>query len=196
MNNEFGVWFDGWMCTGNVPRALIHISTGVVYASPGVVKIPPCVLRTARRRARKRRGGAGQSSQQNGTKKQNHTPRRSQIAKSPKPRNQNLEITRTKHETETKINRKTRRTHWNSGNSESKSTTSTPRRSSCSSTIAARNWSVASSRPRKCAVGERDGIFAALFRIALGRSEVSRQASKRQEPSERVSASASVTRHR
>lgn len=28
----------------NAPRAFIHISTGVVYASPGVVKIPPCVL--------------------------------------------------------------------------------------------------------------------------------------------------------
>ena len=28
----------------NTPSALIHISTGVVYASPGVVKIPPCVL--------------------------------------------------------------------------------------------------------------------------------------------------------
>jgi hypothetical protein len=26
------------------PRALTHMSTGVVYASPGVVKIPPCVL--------------------------------------------------------------------------------------------------------------------------------------------------------
>jgi len=26
------------------PRPLIHISTGVVYASPGVVKIPPWVL--------------------------------------------------------------------------------------------------------------------------------------------------------
>ena len=28
------------------PSALTHISTGVVYASPGVVKIPPCVLDT------------------------------------------------------------------------------------------------------------------------------------------------------
>ena len=26
------------------PRAFTHMSTGVVYASPGVVKIPPCVL--------------------------------------------------------------------------------------------------------------------------------------------------------
>ncbi len=26
------------------PRAFTHISTGVVYASPGVVKMPPCVL--------------------------------------------------------------------------------------------------------------------------------------------------------
>ena len=28
----------------DVPRALTHISTGVVYASPGVVNMPPCVL--------------------------------------------------------------------------------------------------------------------------------------------------------
>ena len=31
---------------GDAPSALTHISTGVVYASPGVVKIPPCVLDT------------------------------------------------------------------------------------------------------------------------------------------------------
>ena len=36
-------------------------------------------------------------------------------------------------------------THWNSGTSTSKSTASTPTRSSCSSTIDARSWSVASS---------------------------------------------------
>ena len=30
------------------PRAFTHISTGVVYASPGVVKIPPCVLHRVR----------------------------------------------------------------------------------------------------------------------------------------------------
>lgn len=28
------------------PKAFTHISTGVVYASPGVVKMPPCVLHT------------------------------------------------------------------------------------------------------------------------------------------------------
>jgi hypothetical protein len=28
----------------NSPKAFTHISTGVVYASPGVVNIPPCVL--------------------------------------------------------------------------------------------------------------------------------------------------------
>lgn len=28
-----------------LPSAFTHISTGVVNASPGVVKIPPCVLR-------------------------------------------------------------------------------------------------------------------------------------------------------
>ena len=30
----------------DAPSALTHMSTGVVYASPGVVKIPPCVLYT------------------------------------------------------------------------------------------------------------------------------------------------------
>lgn len=30
----------------DLPRPLIHISTGVVNASPGVVKMPPCVLRS------------------------------------------------------------------------------------------------------------------------------------------------------
>ena len=30
----------------DAPSALTHISTGVVYASPGVVKMPPCVLDT------------------------------------------------------------------------------------------------------------------------------------------------------
>ena len=29
---------------GDTPSALTHMSTGVVYASPGVVKIPPWVL--------------------------------------------------------------------------------------------------------------------------------------------------------
>lgn len=29
-----------------VPRDFIHMSTGVVYASPGVVNMPPCVLRS------------------------------------------------------------------------------------------------------------------------------------------------------
>jgi hypothetical protein len=33
------VWSRGY-----APRALTHISTGVVYASPGVVKTPPWVL--------------------------------------------------------------------------------------------------------------------------------------------------------
>ena len=38
-------WTSGkW--NGDTPSALTHISTGVVYASPGVVKIPPCVLDT------------------------------------------------------------------------------------------------------------------------------------------------------
>lgn len=40
-------------------------------------------------------------------------------------------------------------THWNSDSSTSKSTASTPTSSRLSSTIDARNWSVASSRPRK-----------------------------------------------
>ena len=31
---------------GDAPSALTHMSTGVVYASPGVVKIPPWVLDT------------------------------------------------------------------------------------------------------------------------------------------------------
>lgn len=40
-------------------------------------------------------------------------------------------------------------THWYSGNSVSKSTLSTPTSSRLSSTIVARNWSVANSRPKK-----------------------------------------------
>lgn len=49
-------------------------------------------------------------------------------------------------------------TYWNSGSSESKSTHSTPTRSSCSSTIDARSWSIESSMPRKCAFGDLEGI--------------------------------------
>lgn len=51
-------------------------------------------------------------------------------------------------------------THWNSGTSTSKSTDSTPTRSSCSSTIDARSWSVASSMPRKWADGDLEGIYS------------------------------------
>ena len=40
-------------------------------------------------------------------------------------------------------------THWYSGKSASKSTTSTPTSSKFSSTTDARSWSVASSKPRK-----------------------------------------------
>ena len=34
------------------PKAFTHISTGVVYASPGVVNMPPCVLHMRRNVAR------------------------------------------------------------------------------------------------------------------------------------------------
>ena len=47
------------MCS---PRAFTHMSTGVVYASPGVVKIPPCVLdrvRMAHMARRVHRGDKG-----------------------------------------------------------------------------------------------------------------------------------------
>lgn len=51
-------------------------------------------------------------------------------------------------------------THWNSGNSASKSTASTPTNSRFSSTIEARSWSVASSKPRK-SVAVLGGMAAA-----------------------------------
>ena len=51
-----------------------------------------------------------------------------------------------------------RNAYWYSGSSESKSTHSTPTRSSCSSTSEALSWSTASSMPRKCAFGDLEGM--------------------------------------
>jgi hypothetical protein len=38
------------LAKSDIPRALTHMSTGVVYASPGVVNIPPCVLSIVNRK--------------------------------------------------------------------------------------------------------------------------------------------------
>lgn len=65
-------------------------------------------------------------------------------------------------------------THWYSGNSESKSTCSTPTSSRFSSTIDARSWSVASSTPRKNAGRVFGGMVTAQARFLRVKCQKSR----------------------